>query len=726
MATSWWDRLLKRKSRPAPRVRRPAAVRPRVEALETRLVPAVFSGLVNGQLQVLDTSAVDTVTLDHSGTSTLVNGAAFSDAAITNGILIRVGTGVGNFDTVNILATVKPVTVDGQFDIGALNLGKNGSAQGVLAPVSVTHFNGDGDGKMTLNDSANPFSRNVTLDVVNGKGVITGLAPATITFEEDGIGTLTISGGSGGNAFTVLNTPNGGSFGLTTVNLKTGVGQDTVAVRRSADGSFLYIFGQNGRDTVHIGNAGSVQGIEGFVEVNNLGSFTDLFVDDSADAAHRDVTLDTRFTGDVLDPNHIRVRGLAPGEISYNVHDVSTATISAGGAGNTFVVEDFGRNPSGTLVTVLNTGTGGDLVRVEATRDALVINGQDGFDVVDIGSDSFPGGSMTGIVGNVLVTNTASFTSLSLNDAVDQVGRTVTLSATSTLGEVVGLSPGAIRYRPADISQININGGSAGDTFFVRSTAGPAPVQINALGGDDKFIVGSPSDTLDTIRSRLTLNGGSGFDSLTVNDQGSTTPHTYTLTATSLTRSSTADPTVTINFSGIDTLQLNEGPLTLPHPPLARDLALTDKVRVGEPATLTGRLWDEDAGDTLSLAADWGDGSPPETITPDRAPFALTHAYAAPGTYTVRVIWTDSSGESNFRDLTLRVGHAKQGGHAGPAGALGLGDSGAVGRPGGDRFFSAYGKAGDAGFLWFLGDDGDVDHQHHKSFSQRLGLLPQP
>ena len=108
-----------RSNRPAPR-RRPPAARPRVEALEARDVPAVFAGISGGQLRITDTSAVDTVTLDHAGSSTFVNGVAFADAAITKGILIQVGSGVGYFDTVNIRATVKPVTVDGQYDLAAV------------------------------------------------------------------------------------------------------------------------------------------------------------------------------------------------------------------------------------------------------------------------------------------------------------------------------------------------------------------------------------------------------------------------------------------------------------------------------------------------------------------------------------------------------------------------------------------------------------------------------
>jgi hypothetical protein len=41
--------------------------------------------------------------------------------------------------------------------------------------------------------------------------------------------------------------------------------------------------------------------------------------------------------------------------------------------------------------------------------------------------------------------------------------------------------------------------------------------------------------------------------------------------------------------------------------------------------------------------------------TPDRRPFSLKHKYARPGTYHVRAVWTDSSGQSGFRELTIVV-----------------------------------------------------------------------
>jgi hypothetical protein len=63
----------------------------------------------------------------------------------------------------------------------------------------------------------------------------------------------------------------------------------------------------------------------------------------------------------------------------------------------------------------------------------------------------------------------------------------------------------------------------------------------------------------------------------------------------------------------------------------------------------------------LSLTVVWGDGSPAEQRTPDRAPFRLTHRYETPGTYKVLVMWSESLGQSNFQELTITVGPARHG-----------------------------------------------------------------
>src|SRR5262249_7250433 len=158
--------------------------------------------------------------------------------------------------------------------------------------------------------------------------------------------------------------------------------------------------------------------------------------------------------------------------------------------------------------------------------------------------------------------------------------------------------------------------------------------------------------TLDPIQGPLVINGQGGVDTLTINDNGTTSPHTYNQTGSTPSGSLARSGAALISWTGIQSFTLNKG---LTSAPLAKDLTLSQKVEVGAPATLSGGWEDPDVADALSLTVEWGDGSPAQTSTPDRAPFAVTHAYAAPGEYVVRVTWTDSTGLSNSQELHITV-----------------------------------------------------------------------
>jgi hypothetical protein len=96
-------------------------------------------------------------------------------------------------------------------------------------------------------DVADTVGRTATID----SGRITGLAPADITYAESDVSSLTVNGASGGNTFTINNTPSNGEFPLTTT-LYSGSGADTVRVL--ATSGPLNINGVDGLDTVTIGD----------------------------------------------------------------------------------------------------------------------------------------------------------------------------------------------------------------------------------------------------------------------------------------------------------------------------------------------------------------------------------------------------------------------------------------------------------------------------------------
>src|SRR5262249_52207553 len=151
---------------------------------------------------------------------------------------------------------------------------------------------------------------------------ITGLAPAVINYSN--LSSLTVDGGRGGNTFTVQNTPANVPTNLNT--RKRAANIDTVTVQATGSGSTLNINGQAGTDVVTIGNAGSVQGILGAVNVSSTTGTIALTMDDSLDSTGRTVTISAT-----------QIIGLAPAAITYA--NLSSLTVDGGTGGNTFTVQ---------------------------------------------------------------------------------------------------------------------------------------------------------------------------------------------------------------------------------------------------------------------------------------------------------------------------------------------------------------------------------------------------
>ncbi len=109
---------------------------------------------------------------------------------------------------------------------------------------------------------------------------ITGLAPATISYKQDDLDALTIDGGSGGNVYTVANTPTNVHLVLTTT-LNSGAGDDTVDVLATA-GPLVVKTGA-GSNVVNVGDTTNrLDSIEGTVTVDGTGGGAALNINDQA------------------------------------------------------------------------------------------------------------------------------------------------------------------------------------------------------------------------------------------------------------------------------------------------------------------------------------------------------------------------------------------------------------------------------------------------------------
>jgi hypothetical protein len=663
--------LFSKKSRPARRGRRPARVLFELERLEAREVPAVFAFPASGQLVVgTTTPGTDTVSIDHlvlnNQPFTVVNeSVVFLDSNITQGIHIQ-----GGFATVDILATAKPLTVEG--DATFVNVGKAGNLQGILAPVSLTN-----DKFVTLDDSNDSVGQNVTVNVANEVVQVTGMGGAPISatvfgadiFGNNDLKDLKMFGGHGHNTFNILDTPNAFRFfnQETTTEIFTGTGGDTVNLRGTSSRT-LAIQGQ-ARDTVSIGNNHNLNAIQSPVTITNLQGSTALIVDGSGAASAQNVSLSVDFTNGVG-----FIDGLAPKDIAYRVSDISVLDLFGGPHGNTWTVHDTFANPRFASHTTIFTGDGdNNSVTVLATTGSLTINGGGGHDQVNVGGDTFSNGTLSRIHGEVDVDNFGGQrTQLLVNERGDLFNHVFLLDGGAFQGAIRdirgSITTAPITYTSQGVHSVDVLGGPLFDQFFVASVPLGTGINLNGLQGNDEFRIGSQSNTLDTILGPVNVIGGSGLggsgasNSLFVHDEGVPVfSHGYQLLTNEIVRTGGGTPPVTIFFSNIppEAVHLFEGGDA--GGPAAQDLALPRHVRVGAPATLTGQLVDADPSQVLTLTVSWGDGSRPQTSTPDRDPFAVTHTYASPGVYTVHVIWSDSHGVSNSRGLTIRVLPARHG-----------------------------------------------------------------
>jgi hypothetical protein len=450
----------------------------------------------------------DTIVIDLSsagGIQATLNGdvAQFEPGAITG---INVASGEG-FDTINVLRTTSsaPLTIASS-GTATVNLGNAGSVQGIQGSVSVE--NPPSFTTLNVDDSADSAARMVTLDTFTPPGDttfgrITGLAPATISYECADISSLSLSTGSGG----------------ATVNVHSTCAPIT-------------LFGNSLNTTVNVGNAGSVQGIVGDLTVENPPSFTTLNVDDSLDATARTVTLDTFMpTGD---GPFGRITGLAPATINYEYLDTSSLSVSTGGFHST--------------LNVLSTGVPTKLFGYD-------------YNTVNVGD----AGSVQGILGDLTVENTPSFTTLNVDDSADSSVRTVTLDTftpmgDTTFGRITGLAPVTINYEYDDITGLTVSTGSGGTTVNVEKTApqlyiGPQ-LTLNLGSGADIVNLSPAAHSLANIQGDVTINGHDGINStLNVHDEGNPATVTYTLTANTLQRTGSA----LIHYSGLSDLTMDAG-----------------------------------------------------------------------------------------------------------------------------------------------------------------------
>lgn len=521
------------------------SLRPQLEVLEDRLAPSCSTTVVVQLLRVNCDNTRNTVTVDHSGPNTIVNGVAFSDT-LFNSMRINVGTGG---DTVNLNATPNTLLVieAGPAEGTPMHVQLSPILRNLLSIQGTVAIHGGGSrGTVTLHDQTFTSSANYLVNT-NQIGRMGRL------FLYSAMDFLVLNGGSGSNTYNIVNT---GS----SVRVNPGSGFSSVNVEAlTAPRGFLGITGGTGGVSVNLSPlARNLDGIRGVVSFDaGTGSPNSLTLNDQTKVAGVAFRLATTT---VTRPTF--------GGVVFNDR-VGIVTVAGGRGANTFAVEGTG----GRDQTVLNTGTGNATVNVEGTTQGLplTVNGGAGGMTVNL---TPTGRNLNNLRGNVTVNGGTGTSRLVYHDTAHFTASTYSLSASSLirpgLQAAVNFSAmtfvtvhggnGINTYNVTGTGASNLtalfSGNGTGNVVNVEATNLGRRLAVNAGLGNLTVNLTPTTRRLADLRGDVDYNSAGGLNFLRLHDQANVTAVTYTLTDFQVRQSLG----VVVRFTGqLDNLVLHGG-----------------------------------------------------------------------------------------------------------------------------------------------------------------------
>ncbi len=551
---------------------------------------------VTGAVTIAGSGNTDVLSIDDTGdtlanvgtlTSTRLTGIGLGASGITYSGVETIGISLGSGgDTFNIQSSlagaVTTLNTNGGSDTVNVssNAGTNtGNLNGIAGAIVLNAGTGTLDA-LAISDSGDSGTQAGILTATTLTGFGMG---AAITY--DGFETFVLDLGSGADTLDVVSTIGGSSTinardgpdrislsGITgTVVVNAGNGADDISIRSTNAGSTLTVNGDAGADwidvlalsgtvvvngdsdddTVEIGSAaattfrsvdggGDVDGVQGALTVNGGTAVTSdrLYVDETGevDAVSNDGLLTTT-----------RLTGLGLGAF-VDYFGFELLTIRLGSAGTRFDIR------STSVETLLETGGGNDVVNVSSDAPTN-------------------GGTLNALAGHLTVDGQGGSDTLNASDAGDGAANSGELTST----DLTGLGSAGITY--AGLEFLNIDLGSGGDTFTIRSThagqttldtaAGADTVNVRSIAGHTLVDTGLGADVvrvgtlapaalglLDAIGALLELAGGGGADQLFADDTGDATPNSGTLTSDHLAGLGLATP---LHYTGFEELSIGLG-----------------------------------------------------------------------------------------------------------------------------------------------------------------------
>ncbi|MDB5291836.1 MAG: hypothetical protein JWL69_3077, partial [Phycisphaerales bacterium] len=551
----------------------------------------------NGNTGTLSASAVSGLTtspINYSGIATLTvklgaDGLTVSNTSSSTTTNI---TAPSASDTINVRAISSPTTVTTGGSSNVVNVGSaapalSGNVNGIGALLTVNGAAGD---SLIVDDSGTTAVSSITVSTASitirsavihyggqsSLAVHIGSGNDTVNVAGTAVGVTSVIDDAGGtDVYTIT-----GDSGTTTIN--TGNGSDVVNVQGT--GATTHVNTGTGNDVVNVGSAapaagGVLDGIAGALSVTG-GGHTALKIDDTGAVSAKSAA--------------VSGTSVTVGSASITYATVTGLTVSLGSHGNT--VSLTGTSAPTTLnsgegadtITVTGTsnaatvaaGGGNDTINIKGVGAALTVSAGLGTDTINVGSNGAgPGGTLTGIGASLSISGD-NFDALNVDDTGNASAATGTLSSTSISGLDIGA--GTIGYSGVGAVNLALGAGanaftiagtsgsattavtskSGADSIYIRGTSGATTVTDASLGASsDLFVVSSsaptPGGSVAGIQGALAIAGAAaGTDTLTVDDTGSFSGKTGTLTSTALTGLGMASG---ITYSAVKTLNLKLG-----------------------------------------------------------------------------------------------------------------------------------------------------------------------
>jgi hypothetical protein len=388
---------------------------------------------------------------------------------------VNLTTGSGN-DNGNIARLGVTLNIN---NVGSGNLDQitvGNSSAGGLASI----FNGRQGGltidndpaytRLNIDDKGSSIARTATLDIIGGYNVLTGLAPATIRFDDGDLQEVTIRSGSGNDTINVARY-NAANPSANTLTINTTGGDDIVNLGNNTDG---------------------VRSITAPIVVRNTPAHSTLNIANNFDSIGRTVGIDFNPATELQ-----TITGLAAAPISYRYLDIDAAN----------------------GVTITNGG-GVDNYLIAANARKLNLTTVSSADNIAIGPD------LSKITAEIYVRNPNSRSNVSISDTSASAGRNYWISYTTIGSETFqsvalnGLLSTSIHLKAVDInSPVTMYGGSGDDTFTLMSTTNGFDIRGN--NGADTLNYGGNLAALrktDLLQAASSFTGGAGANVVSVND----------------------------------------------------------------------------------------------------------------------------------------------------------------------------------------------------------------